>query len=124
MGQKRRDRFNAETKTKGQTDDQHIAAGQRFLGDNADPRRHNAAKHHHRRAAQHRRRDLAQYLAERRKQTQQNQNHPDVAANVAAGDAGHLNHAVVLRKGRIGERAQHRRHHAADAISQNAAFQP
>jgi hypothetical protein len=55
---------------------------------------------------------------------QQNQNHADVAADVAAGDAGHLDHAVVLRKGGIGERAQHRRHHAADAIGKDAAFQP
>jgi xanthine/uracil permease len=34
-------------------DDQHIASGERVLGNDPDPGRHHAAKHHHRSAPQH-----------------------------------------------------------------------
>ena len=124
MAEKRRHRLHAKTRAKRQPHDQHIATAQRGLGNNPDPGRHHAAKHHHRGAPQHRRRDLPQQFAHRGKQPEQDQNHANVASDIAAGHPGHLDHAVVLREGGVRKSTEHGRHHTADAIRQDTALQP
>ncbi|MOA23544.1 hypothetical protein D3C78_1441710 [compost metagenome] len=104
-------------------DDQHAASIQRRLREDAHAGSRHRAEHHQGRAAEHRFRNLLQHRADHREQAEAKQNRANVQPDVAAGDAGQLNHAVVLRERSIGKSAEGRGDHAADAIAEYATAQ-
>ena len=61
--------------------------------------------------------------ADRREQAQHDQHQRHHKANVAAGDAGQLNDAVVLAKAGVREGVEHRGNAGVEAVCQHAALQ-
>ena len=52
----------------------------------------------------------------------QNQQYANITPDIAAGDAGHLDDAVILCEGGIGKRADRRGDQAANAIREDPPF--
>ena len=61
--------------------------------------------------------------AHRREQTEDDQHQGDHETDVAAGDPGQLDHAVVLAEAGVREGVEDRGNKGVEAVSQHTAFQ-
>ncbi len=122
MHQEFRHLRHAQAQRQRHRDDQQRAAVEVDAGQDVDPGRRHRAEHHHRGAAQHRLRHRLDHAGHRRKQAQDHQEQRDPHADVAAGDAGQLDHAVVLGEDRAGEGIEDPGQQRVGAVHQHAAL--
>ncbi|KAG1243081.1 hypothetical protein G6F65_022643 [Rhizopus arrhizus] len=94
---------HAQAQGQGHGNDQQGAAVQVDAGQDVDAGGGHGAEHDHGGAAQDGFRHGLQHARHAREQAQQDQHAGDPDADVAAGDAGQLDHAIVLREDRAGE---------------------
>ena len=89
---------------------------------NIDPRRGHRTEHHHGRAAQYRFRYGLDGPGHAWEQAQQDQHAGNPYTDMAAGNPGELNHAVVLRKDRAWKRVKHTGQQRVGTVDQHAAL--
>lgn len=94
------------------------------LGEDLDPGHGHGAEHHQFSAAEHGFGHQLQHRANHREQPQQHQQTGDEERNITAGDAGQLNHAVVLRERDHRHAVEHRGHRRVQAVREQPRLDP
>ncbi|KAG1399071.1 hypothetical protein G6F59_013384 [Rhizopus arrhizus] len=113
---------HAQAQGQGHGNAQQGAAVQVDAGQDVDAGGGHGAEHDHGGAAQDGFRHGLQHARHAREQAQQDQHAGDPDADVAAGDAGQLDHAIVLREDRAGEGVEHAGQERVRAVHQDAAL--